>query len=202
MNSGLNDSDIVSGLRNGDRSAWDALCHRYGGQLWRYVARLVGSDENSVADVFQDTLLAVSRSGRAISQETHLWAWISRIGHNQAALYWRKRYRERTDFPNVEPSDPAVESQPAEMLSRSETVDSVRVLLSQMNDEHVALLVAKYLDEMTVSEMVQAMGGTKESIRSRLARARRDFRHRYEQSTSNQREASVLPDVSPRKGEL
>ena len=65
-------------------------------------------------------------------------------------------------------------------LQRSDTVQAVRGLLAEMNADHVAMLTAKYLDGLTVPQMVEVMGGTNESLRSRLARARRDFRQRYE----------------------
>ena len=74
----------------------------------------------------------------------------------------------------------------AGQLLRGELVDAVRSLLAEMDADHVALLTAKYLDEMSVAEMVDAMGGTSESVRSKLARARRDFRQRFERWESKQ----------------
>jgi RNA polymerase sigma-70 factor (ECF subfamily) len=173
---GLDDADIVSGLRAGDRDAWGALCQKYGERLWRYVARLVGSDEDGVAEVFQETLMAVARSGRAIRPDTTIWSWLCRIGHNQAALFWRKRYRDKPADHDAVNSLTAADGDPVASLTQRETVESVRGLLAEMNAEHVALLTAKYLDGLTVPQILEAFGGTIEGIRSSLARARRDFR--------------------------
>jgi len=177
---GINEADIVSGLRAGDRNAWDALCRQYGERLWRYVARLVGSDEDAVADVFQETLMAVATSGRTIRSETTLWPWLGRIGHNQAALFWRKRYRDRPAEHEPVESLATADGDPVAALTQMETVESVRMLLAEMNADHVALLTAKYLDGLTVPQILESFGGTTEGIRSSLARARRDFRERYD----------------------
>lgn len=180
MTDGIDDADLVCGLRLGDRDAWSALCQKYGERLWRYVARLVGNDEDAVADVFQETLMAVAKSGRAIRPETTLWPWLSRIGHNQAAFYWRKRYRDRLAPHAAVDTLATADGDPVAALTQMETVESVRVLLAEMNADHVALLTAKYLDNLTVPQILEAFGGTTESVRSSLARARRDFRERYE----------------------
>lgn len=180
MTDGPDDAAIVGGLRSGDRDAWDALCQRYGARLWRYVARLIGSDHNAVEDVFQEALLAVAKSGRSLRPETLLWPWLSRIGHNQAALFWRQRYRDGVpDGPAVEPLASA-DGDPVAALARRETVETVRLLLAEMNADHVALLTAKYFDGLSVAEIVNLFGGTTEGVRSSLARARRDFRVRCE----------------------
>ena len=180
MSDGPTEQEIVRGLRHGDRVAWGTLCQRYGPRVWQYIARLVGSDEHAVADVLQETLLAVAKSGRGLAQETKLWAWLARIGHNQAALYWRKQYQQRrTDLPG-DLADQSLGGDPIGFLEQLETVSGVRRLLAEMDGDDVALLTAKYLDGLSVHEIVELCGGTTEGVRSRLARARRDFRERYE----------------------
>ena len=194
MSAELSDLEIVRGLRAGDRDAWDALYEQYRQRVWQYVARLVGSDEDRVADVFQETMLAAARSGRRLGEETKLWAWLSRISHNQAAFYWRKRYRQRTTSLDRETVDTRslntgslntgslhadLEGDPAQAFARAEQVESVRRLLAEMDAEHVALLTAKYIDDMTVPQIVASFGGTKGSVRGKLERARDDFRERF-----------------------
>ncbi len=176
----VSDADIVRGLRAGDRCCWDALCDRYDQRLWHYLARLIGRDSAAVADVFQETMLAAARSGRRLDQTSTLWPWLAKIGHNQAALHWRRHYRDRESISDVDQLTAADCDDPAAILTNSETVESVRCLLAEMDAEYVALLAAKYIDDMSISEIVALFGGTTESVRSKLARARRDFRERYQ----------------------
>lgn len=177
MDQPLTEPQIVRGLQQGDSDAWAALCDMYSVRLWRYVARLIGSNESAVADVFQETMLAVAKAGRSLSEDTRLWPWLSTIGHNQAAFYWRKQKQvvqpsvEHRVFDGVSPE---------ETLCQQETAEAVRVLLSEMNSDYVTVLSAKYIEGLSVEKIVELLGGTSESVRSRLARARRDFRERYE----------------------
>lgn len=191
MNDGPSDLEIVHGLRCGDREAWDALCHRYGTRVWTYVARLVGRDSEAVGDVYQETFLAVAKGGRNLEPETRIWSWIARVAHNQAALHWRKQYRNPVRSPLAD--TPATSSDPLETLSRSETVEQIRSLLADMNADYVVLLQAKYMDGLSIAGIAELLGGTHEAIRSRLARARRDFRERYEkqQTSATTKDASL-----------
>ncbi|MCA9177189.1 MAG: sigma-70 family RNA polymerase sigma factor, partial [Planctomycetales bacterium] len=163
------------------------LCDAYDQRVWRHLARIAGGDSHRLADLFQETMLAVARAGPQLSEDTKLWGWLSRVAHNQAALHWRKHYRQLETLNRATLSAPLPDVEDAAgQLLRGELVDAVRSLLAEMDADHVALLTAKYLDEMSVAEMVDAMGGTSESVRSKLARARRDFRQRFERWESKQ----------------
>lgn len=204
MSDTLADAKIVQGLRDGDRWAWDALCGEYSPRVWKYVARLVGRDQDAIADVFQETMLAIAKAGRSIVPETKLWPWLAAIGHNQAALYWRKSYRSRHVPLMNEFLEHGFEDSPLERLLQSETVDLVRSLLAEMNAEAVSLLLGKYLDGLSVLDLVEVLGGTEESIRSRLARARKEFRSRYERAIKepDHIEPARRTELSPREGDL
>lgn len=179
MNDQLTDQDIVLGLVNGKQAAWTALCDRYGVRLWKFIARLVGADEAVVADVYQETMLAVAEAGRRLdASETRLWPWLAAIGHNQTALHWRRTYR--TPATGSDLSSTAGDDDPVKTLQRRESAARIRELLVEMPADYVALLTAKYVDELSIEEIVQLLGGTFEGVRSKLARARRDFRQRYE----------------------
>ncbi|MCA9071105.1 MAG: sigma-70 family RNA polymerase sigma factor [Planctomycetaceae bacterium] len=193
----LTDAEIVRGLRQGDRRAWERLCKQYSPRVWRYVARLVGQNEEVVAEVFQETMLAVAKSGRNLENDSRLWPWLAAISHNQTALYWRKNARiRRLDVKSV-PSDSTLPPTPLELLLQAEKVQLVRTLLAEMNADAVTLLSAKYLDGLSITEIVELMGGTQESVRSRLARARRDFRARFER-VCQESDQPALPTVEER----
>lgn len=200
MSESLDEAGIVRGLRNGDREAWDSLCKLYSERVCRYVARLVGNDAEAVTDVFQETMLAVAKNGREIREDTRLWSWLSTVSHNQAALYWRRVYRNRSDTLVAGTLSDGSANDPVETLSRTETRHSIRAVLAQMNSEHVALLSAKYIHEMTISEIVAMTGGTTESIRSKLARARKDFRERIERLASGSGDSLTWNDASSDEG--
>ncbi len=172
----LTEAEIVRGLRQGEPRAWQALCDQYSRRVWAYVARLAGQDQSLVADTFQETLLAVARSGRNLTDSSRLWPWLAAIAHNQVALHWRKHQRRRTESLASEPA--ASELSPEQCLQRREESDLVRTVLLEMSPDYAVLLEAKYIEEHSVAQIVETFGGTTDSVRSRLARARREFARR------------------------
>ena len=190
MDDDWSETEIVRGLQQGKSNAWAALCHQYSERLWRYVARLIGSNEAAVADIFQETLLAVAGSGRNLSDDTRIWAWLSTIGHNQCALFWRRRSRDAVSLQH----DPLTE-QPEDLLLQQETIEIVRLLLAELPAHYATVLTAKYAAGHSVDQIAQQLGESAETVRSRLARARTDFRQRYEARTRSdyQNENSSIP---------
>ena len=178
---------VVEGLRRGDRDAWSALYDGYNADVWRYVARLIGADSASVADIVQETFLAAARSARQFDAERGtLWAWLTGIAHHQTSLYWRQvskvqRLKELVEARSGEFERWLSSSEAAdEPWQRQELEDAVRAVLTELPADYSALLTAKYLDERSLDELSRELGGSVEAIKSKLARARREFRTRME----------------------
>jgi RNA polymerase sigma-70 factor, ECF subfamily len=179
-------SDDVDGLRSGSPEAWGALCETYSERLWRYVARLVGSKHDVVADAVQETFLAAARSASKFDPERGtVWSWLTGIAHKQVALHWRKVATRRIDPVDPHFDDlPGGGASPESQLLTDDSVEQVRQILAELSADYASYLVAKYNDGLSIDEMVGKFGGTAESVRSRLARARREFKRRYEAAVS------------------
>ena len=158
------------------------LYDRYSVRVWRYVARMLGSNAEAVGDAVQETFLAAARSAHNFdpAKGAH-WSWLSGIAHNQVAVYWR-----RVGIQRIDPAEPRFEDSPGgaavpdEQLQQQETIELVRRVLAELPGDYASLLEAKYTDGQSVAELVELFGGTTESVRSKLARARREFRRRFE----------------------
>lgn len=178
----------MAGLHSGSPEAWGALYESYSVRLWQYVARLLGSDQDAVADAVQETFLAAARSASNFDPDRGtVWVWLTGIAHNQVAMYWRKSRTRRIDpaEPHFDDS-PGGAASPEAVLMTEDSVEQVRHILSELPAEYVSCLLAKYNDDLSIEEMVERFGGTTESVRSRLARARRDFRKRYDAASESE----------------
>lgn len=182
---------MACGLQNGDREAWTLLYQHNSERVWRYVARLVGSDRSAVADIVQETFVAAARSARSYDAgRGPLAQWLLGITHHHVAQYWKAAARHSA-LPRLVQARLVLASgpgeaglteadNPARLLEQSESTELVRRVLSELPAEAALVLCGKYLDDLSVEDLVARDGGTVESVRSRLARARRDFRERYE----------------------
>ena len=192
---------VVRGLRAGRRDAWTTLYDGYSADLWRYVGRLVGGSTTDVADVVQETFLAAARTAQRFdAQRGTLWSWLTGIAHHQAAAHWRQtrrteRLRTLAEAGTIDLRQWWDGTESADQIwERQELAELVRGALAELPSDYAALLTAKYLDEQSLDELARTMGNSVEAIKSKLARARREFREKFESLT---REPSPTVRAAP-----
>lgn len=182
------DAEVAVRLQRGDRSAWHLVYDRYSLGIWSYVSRLIGNDPDAIAEIVQEVFMAAARcSLNYDDQRGTLWSWLTGIAHRQTSGYLRRRTRHRriqdetvqARFVGKLREDEA-ELNPVHLVEQLEVADIVRVALSQVSGEHAQLLVAKYMDLLSVQEIQDRVGGTSDSVRSKLRRARSEFREVFE----------------------
>lgn len=188
---------VARGLRDGNTAAWTALYDGYSADVWRYAARLLGSDAASVADVVQETFLGAARSARQFdSARGTLTSWLFGIAHHQVTLHWRQRSRlnrlqQAAESAAEENRQRIAHADPiAEAWDRQELTDLVRSVLAELSADYATLLIAKYLDESSLAELAEECGDSQDAVKSKLARARREFRAVFER-----RSREPLPSI-------
>jgi RNA polymerase sigma-70 factor (ECF subfamily) len=189
----LSDHDeiaLIRGLRSGSRTAWTSLYENYSADVWRYVARLIGPDTAAVADVVQEAFLAAARTAARFDPDRGtLWTWLTGIAHHQVAAHWRQaskaaRLKSLAEQGAVEIRQWLDSVAPLEEAwERRELADLVRGILAELPAEHAALLTAKYIDDGSLEDLAARFGTTVEAAKSKLARARKEFRNKFERLT-------------------
>ncbi len=164
-----------------------ALYDKYSERVWRYVVKVIGSDSDAVGDAVQETFLAAAKAFHQFDPErgTH-WAWLTGIAHRQVALYWRRLGRDRIDHLGTPVEEATAGGSVSAELEQVETTEAVRRVLAEMPSDSAALLQGKYCDAQSVAQLVKQFGGTTEGIRSKLARARRDFKSQYQKASGDE----------------
>jgi RNA polymerase sigma-70 factor (ECF subfamily) len=186
----LRERAIARGLREGKTEAWQSLYEAYAEQVWRAVARLMGTRAADVADVVQETFLAAARS--AATYDVHLgslWMWLWGIARRHVALYYRQqvrsgRFRQAGDWLAAHDGEvlgclEGREEPALEILAAVELAMLVRATLVELPPDYERLLTAKYLDGISVDQIADDEKSTATAIRSKLARAREAFRQAF-----------------------
>jgi RNA polymerase sigma-70 factor (ECF subfamily) len=193
---------VIRGLRDGRRDAWIALYDGYSADVWRYVGRLLGGQAADVGDVVQEVFLAAARGARQFDETRgSLWSWLAGIAHHQVAAHRRKsgqaeRLRSLVEAGTIDLRQWWDTSEAAdEIWERHELADLVRGVLAELSADYSALLTAKYLDEQSLEQLAVRFGGSVEAIKSKLARARREFREKFESVTREPTPARVVRDA-------
>lgn len=186
--------EIAEGLQRGNRDAWLSLYELYAEKLWCNVARLMVHEPDCVADVVQETLLSAARSVKNFNpRRGSLWNWLWTIAKRQVALYYRKRtskaiiahVQQWWSLLDGQTSDWIDGSQkpPAEVLESAELATLVRYTLAELSAEYQTLLMAKYVDGLTIEDIAEETNGSSVAVRSKLARARKAFRQAFKRLT-------------------
>lgn len=175
-------------LHQGDRNAWNALYDEYSERVWRYVARLLGSDSVAIGDVVQEVFIAAARSAKQFDPARgSLWRWLTGIAHFRITAYWKQEGRQARWRQMAEAEGAALllwldSDRPLDdLLERRELAELVRGVLASLSVDYATLLTSKYIDEQTLEQLVGEQGGSLDAVKSKLARARREFRVRFEQ---------------------
>lgn len=171
-------------LQAGDDHAWNEWFDIVSPRVWRYLARLMGSDRDGIADAVQEVFLGAIRGLNGFdSTAGSLTPWILGIAHRQAALYWRKQKRGLQSFTEltlkqVESSliERASNSDQPDQAELTESIHAVRLTLTELPVDAAQILIGRYLDQKSTAELAFEFGITEEAVRSRLLRARERFR--------------------------
>lgn len=134
-------------------------------------SRLGNLDE--VDEVMQEVALAVANQASRQESVERVGAWLYRVALRQVMLLRRKAGRRRKLIQSVqrqhrEPSAPG----PLDFLLGSERQEAVRTAMGRLPELDRQLLMFKYVDGLSYSEIAQRIGATASAVQSRLHRAR------------------------------
>jgi RNA polymerase sigma-70 factor (ECF subfamily) len=178
---------VIHGLRDGDRDAWATLYDGYSVDMWRCVARLLGRDVAEVSDVVQEVFMDAARSARQFDpRRGTLWNWLVGIAHHRVSAHWRQTKRQARLQQMAESGEVDIRHMLDGQLEAKaggetqEAAEIVRGVLAELSFEYASLLTAKYLDAQSLVTISSQYGGSVEAIKSKLARARQEFRSKFE----------------------
>jgi len=186
------EQELAHGLGAGNPDAWRSIYDAYAQPVWQFVGRLIGGTSADLADVVQETFLAAARSAKTYDPARgSLWFWLCGIARRHVALHFRKQDQQRrviearTRLAGQARNGTATgwledrQTTASGALESVELAVLVRAALTELSEEHGAILTARYLDDCSVEQLADAERCSSTAIRSRLARARQAFRERF-----------------------
>lgn len=161
----------VSRVLHGDRDAFEVVVKEYQGLVLRICSSLLGNREDA-EDASQEVFYRAFRSLSSFRLDRRFVPWLISIALNTAKSYYRRRGRARSRrssrSPEDLPSSGSVEAEGERRLVES----AIRTAVSRLPDRLREVVVLYYLEELSVSDVAEAMGLSKENVKSRLHRSR------------------------------
>lgn len=176
------DTDEARAAR-GDRRAFSSLMAATGGDLYRFIRRYVG-DEDEAHDLLQETYVSAWMAIRRYDPARPFATWLRSIAINKCRDWGRKRAVRRIvrgvmglDAPEaaaVGEDAPEAET----LLDDRRRVVELNRALAELPDHLKAPLLLASLEGRPHAEIAQVLGVTPKTVETRIARARQTLNRR------------------------
>ena len=159
--------------RDGDASAFDALYARHKGGLYRYVLRQC-RDAAVAEELFQDVWMNLIRARSGYTVQARFTTYLYRLAHNRLIDHYRKHgHAAVTSFEDeageVLESLPDERERPAEdALDAKRQAGRILELIAGLPEAQREAFLLQQEGGMSVEEIAQATGVTRETAKSRL----------------------------------
>lgn len=171
---------LVDGVLLKDRKATAEFVAFCADTIYSFVRRRLVPRLELLEDVMQEILLAAWQGLPNFRGDASLRSWILGIARHKLDDYYRKRLREAEIIEDDEPaSEPTIELPWEQQLDAAATQRRIQQILELLPEAYALALIWRYRDEKTVREMAQLSGRTEKAIERLLARARENFRKRW-----------------------
>jgi RNA polymerase sigma-70 factor (ECF subfamily) len=155
------DAALIEGARRGSEEALAALFHRHWAAAER-AAYLVCHDRAGAEDIAQEAFLAAVRSLDRFDHRRPFKPWLHRIVVNRAIDWTRMRAARRETSSETIPE--------RQQYPVDEPDDDVLAALARLDADHRAVIVMRYLLELSPGEIARAIGIPRGTVNSRLRR--------------------------------
>jgi RNA polymerase sigma-70 factor, ECF subfamily len=156
------DASLVRAAQGGSERAVEELFARHWPDAYR-TALLIAHDRAAAEDIAQEAFLSALRALPRFDRRRPLRPWLHRIVVNRAIDFARaRRLRREVDVDAVpEAAAPATEAT---------GLGSLGAALARLSPEHRAVVVMRYLLELTPGEIAEALELPRGTVNSRLRR--------------------------------
>lgn len=167
------EQDLMRRLARRDPDAAAEMVRQYGDMVYRFIYHQVGGIVEDAEDLTQETFLAALQSAHRFRGDSRLRTWLFRIAAHKIADHWRSHHRQPPELPLEDWHSIAGEEMSSfALLEETEVRDRVRAALLTLPPHYRTALVLRYVEDMPVAEMAQAMERSPKSVESILIRAK------------------------------
>jgi RNA polymerase sigma-70 factor, ECF subfamily len=155
----------------GDRLALEELIAHYQPKLQRFLTTML-ADRTGLEDVVQEVWIDVFRDVPKLAEPRAFLAWLYRIARNRALQSLRRRRRSPVPLDAIDVAEPDESS----IDLGAADGEALQQAMNQLHPEHRAVVVMRYVDNLSYSEIATAAGCPVGTVKSRLYNAKRMLR--------------------------
>ena len=176
---------LVAAVLRKDRKATAQFVGLCTDAIYPFVRRRLMPRIELVEDLMQEILFAAWRGLPNFRGEANLRSWILAIARHKLDDHYRRRIR---DAEALDEDEPSAELRTEPMFDRdldaAATKEQVHRTLALLPETYAMALIWRYREEKTLREMAALCGKTEKAMERLLARARENFRRRWNNAGS------------------
>ena len=165
------DRELVTRAQQGDASAFETLAVASHARLYR-VARGVLRDDDGADDAVQRTLVQMWRKLPQLRDPDRFEGWSYRLVVNACYDEAKRSHRSTQVIPIDTYRTPVAQDE----LQRVEDLDELEHGFSRLSVQHRAVIVLRYLLDLSTDQVADALGIPSGTVASRLHRAMTELR--------------------------
>ncbi len=180
------DAQLVAAVLNKDRKATAEFVTRCADEVYRYVRSRLAPRYEAVDDLVQEVFLAAWKSLPQYRGAGSLGSWVMGIARHKVEDYYRERLRapESLDETDNDPPAPVPASDFDQVLAREQLRRNSLRVIGELPEHYRLALIWRYWEKASAREMALKTGKTEKAIERLLARARAEFRERWNRGQS------------------
>lgn len=169
------DEQLMTAYRDGDAGAFAVLYGRHKGGIYRYLLRQCG-DRAVSEELFQDVWMNLIRARQTYTVQARFTTYIYKLAHHRMIDHYRKEGRatlvsfddEGENAPDVSLLVAAPRDEPEKHLDVKQQAAHLLALLRGLPAPQREAFLMQYEGAMSVEEIADATGVTRETAKSRL----------------------------------
>lgn len=173
---------LVSRARRGELAAFEELVTAYERRVYVLALRSCGNEQDA-RDIMQEVFLRVYRSLASFRGDSGFSTWIYRITVNICVDFARRGAAAPQTAPLHDEDetgralpDTDYTHQPEAVAEASELREEIRAALGELSEEHRTIVLLRDVSGLRYDEIARVLQLTEGTVKSRLARARKNLR--------------------------
>jgi len=162
--------DIKRYAASNPRAAMEMVIQKYREPLY-FHARYIVKDHQEAYDVVQEVFIKAMREQRLFNDEFKIKAWLFRVTSNLCFNQVRNRKRRGAILDTMMKPE-AFGADQIETIFAGEQRNEVMAALDKLSEDHKEILILRYYDDLSYSEIADVLQVKLGTVMSRLSRAR------------------------------
>ncbi len=171
------DEQLVKDYLNGDKNSFTEIVNRYLKSIYNFSYRLIGGQKEA-EDTTQEVFLKTWKNIKKFDTKKNFKTWVFSIAKNTCIDYLRKRKDipmsmfDNEDGGNViEDNLIDVELKADELFALAQNKKHIETIMSGLSITQKEVIVLKYVNEMSLSEVAEIMNIPTDTAKSHYRRA-------------------------------